>query len=429
MVSPHFPPDTSAGTHRVRLLAPHLAACGWEPVVVTVDPAFYEGQLDPDLEGLVPPTLRVIRAPAWSAATTRRFGMGDLGLRALTGLRAVSDRLLERERFHAIYITVYPTYPALLGPHLKARHDLPFVLDYQDPWVGAWGRDVGGGVNGSPDFRSRMSRAVAVRIEPRVVRRADGLTAVSARTYEDVLARVPDARPRVCAPIPLGFEEADFEALRRAPRVNRLFDPHDGLAHVCYVGTVLPTGFPVLRAVLAAARELRRSAPEAYARLRLHFIGTSNQRDAGAAERVTPVARELGVDAVVHEVPGRVDYLDALNVQVQASALLLMGGLEPHYTPSKVFPALLSRRPIVAAYHKASSVLEVLRCDDVAAQVSTFSGPADVHAMVPELTRALDRVVRGGLPPASASTMERLSAWSARALAGRLGEVLDAVAA
>ena len=34
MVSPHFPPDTTAGAHRVRLLAPHLAAHGWEPTVV-----------------------------------------------------------------------------------------------------------------------------------------------------------------------------------------------------------------------------------------------------------------------------------------------------------------------------------------------------------------------------------------------------------
>ena len=37
MVSPHFPPDSSAATHRVRLLAPHLAGYGWEPTVVTVD--------------------------------------------------------------------------------------------------------------------------------------------------------------------------------------------------------------------------------------------------------------------------------------------------------------------------------------------------------------------------------------------------------
>ena len=37
MVSPHFPPDTSAASHRVRLLAPHLPEFGWEPTVVTVE--------------------------------------------------------------------------------------------------------------------------------------------------------------------------------------------------------------------------------------------------------------------------------------------------------------------------------------------------------------------------------------------------------
>ena len=116
MVSPHFPPDTSAGAHRVRLLAPHLPAFGWEPTVLTVDPEAYEGRLDPDLARLVPATLRVLRTGAWPASVTRRIGLGDLGLRALTGLRHAAKELLSRERFDALFITVYPTYPAVLGP-------------------------------------------------------------------------------------------------------------------------------------------------------------------------------------------------------------------------------------------------------------------------------------------------------------------------
>ncbi|HVB38358.1 MAG TPA: hypothetical protein VND92_07465, partial [Vicinamibacterales bacterium] len=85
MISPHFPPDTSAGAHRVRLLAPHLPAFGWEPTVVTIDPRDYEGRLDPDLARLVPPGLRVVRCRAWSPRWTRAIGFGDLGLRGWTG--------------------------------------------------------------------------------------------------------------------------------------------------------------------------------------------------------------------------------------------------------------------------------------------------------------------------------------------------------
>ena len=52
MISPHFPPDSSAGTHRVRLLAPHLASYGWTPTVLTVAEQDYEGRIDPELGGI-----------------------------------------------------------------------------------------------------------------------------------------------------------------------------------------------------------------------------------------------------------------------------------------------------------------------------------------------------------------------------------------
>src|SRR5215467_5880620 len=78
MISPHFPPDSAAGTHRARLLAPRLREHGWEPTVLTVDPSGYEGALDSALAGSVPPDLRVVRVRAWPAWLTRRVGIGDL---------------------------------------------------------------------------------------------------------------------------------------------------------------------------------------------------------------------------------------------------------------------------------------------------------------------------------------------------------------
>src|SRR5438046_1786948 len=99
MVSPHFPPDSTAATHRVRLLAPHLPACGWEPTVLTVDPRDYEGRPDPTLAQTIPRDVRVVRARAWPVRVTRRLGIGDLGLRAFNGLRRAANALVRRERF------------------------------------------------------------------------------------------------------------------------------------------------------------------------------------------------------------------------------------------------------------------------------------------------------------------------------------------
>src|SRR5262245_42839296 len=191
MVSPHFPPDSSAAAHRVRLLAPHLPDAGWQPTVVTLDAASYEGRLDPDLAALVPTTLDVVRATAWSAERTRRFGVGDLGLRAFTGLWRACRALLSRGEFDLLFITFYPVYPGLLGPRLKREFSVPFVLDYQDPWVGSWGLSVGGGLRGEADWKSRASRLLGTWLEPRAVGSADALTAVSQGTIDGIVERIP----------------------------------------------------------------------------------------------------------------------------------------------------------------------------------------------------------------------------------------------
>ena len=83
LVSPHFPPDSTAGTHRARLLAPRLSEHGWAATVLTVDSRDYEGALDPVLAESVPADLRVVRSRA-SLRVQRAIAQGG----ALTRERA-----------------------------------------------------------------------------------------------------------------------------------------------------------------------------------------------------------------------------------------------------------------------------------------------------------------------------------------------------
>ena len=427
MISPHFPPDSSAGTHRVRLLAPHLEAYGWRPTVLTVDEHGYEGRIDPALRALVPPSLDVERIHALSPRLTRPVGFGDLGLRALPGLRRAAWKRFERDAFDAVFITIYPSYPAVLGPMIKRRFGVPFILDYQDPWVGAWGRDVGGGARGAVDAKSRWTRALAERLEPRVLRMADGVTAVSERTFEEAINRT-GARPRATAEIPIGWDPGDIDALAHHANGTRLI-PDDGRANICYTGTLLPLGIESLRAVLRAARLVIERDPALGDRLRFYFFGTSNQT-AGIEPRVMPHARELGVESLVHEHPARLDYFDALAVLRQASALLLMGSSEPHYTPSKVFPALLANRPLLALYHERSTVIPMLQAaaPSPAARTVTFGDTRAVGDTVPCLADALAALIATAHAPVRIDR-RALEPWSAHALAGRLASVCDQVAA
>jgi hypothetical protein len=429
MVSPHFPPDSSAAAHRVRLLAPHLESAGWSPTVVTVEPSAYEGRLDPDLLSLVPASLRVVRAPAWPAALTRRAGLGDLGLRAFTGLRHTCRDVLTRDRFDALFITVYPVYPALLGAGLKSEFRVPFVLDYQDPWVGAWGQSVGGGPDGSPDWKSRASRRLGTWLEPKAVAAADALVAVSQGTIDGIVDRMPAAGRLPHCVIPLGFEPEDFEALRARAPLTVPLNPADGHVHLCYVGTLLPAGIETLRLLLRGLAQARRE-DRAATRLRLHFFGTSNQSDS-AAYRVLPLAREYGVADAVTEAPGRLDYLHALSVLTQASGILLLGSSEPHYTASKLYPALLAKRPILALFHEASSVVSILRAaaSEPSARVITYAGSTIGDGLVAEVACHLRAVAADGACRVADVALDRVAGVSAHELSRQLAALFDRVTA
>jgi hypothetical protein len=425
MISPHFPPDSSAGTHRVRLLAPHLASFGWTPTVLTVAEQDYEGRIDPELGALVPPSLEVVRTRAAPAYVTRRFGIGDLGLRALPGLRRAAWSLHRAHPFDALFITIYPTYPAVLGPMFKRRFDVPFILDYQDPWVGAWGSEVGGGNGGAVDAKSRATRALAERLEPRVLQAADAVTAVSARTYQDAFVR-SGVSSHIAAELPIGWDAADLDAIAR--RQSRTLIPNDGRVNICYTGTLLPLGVATLRTVLAAARALIERNPPLADRVRFYFFGTSNQTT-GAEPRVVPHAQELGVEHLVCEHPARLDYLDSLDALRQASALLLLGSSELHYTPSKVFPALLAGRPMLALYRRESTVVEMLKraAPPPAAHLITFDESRRIESLVGCIAEALHALIRTA---GSGVSIDRaaLEPWSAHALAGRLAGLCDRIA-
>ena len=429
MVSPHFPPDSSAASHRVRLLAPHLEEAGWTPTIVTLDPSAYEGRLDPGLASLVPATLRVVRASAWRPGSTRWTGLGDLGLRGFTGLRRACRSLLSREPFDALFITVYPVYPALLGPGLKAEFGVPFVLDYQDPWVGAWGQSVGGGAGGSADWKSRASRRLGTWLEPRAVRAADAIVAVSQGTIDGIIERIPAAAQLPHGVIPLGFEPDDFASPRRQPPMAARIDPADGLVHLCYVGTLLPTGIDTLRLLLRALDRARRDDPAA-ARLRLHFFGSSNQSDSDVY-RVLPIARECGVADAVTEMPGRLDYLDALSVLAHASGILLLGSSERHYTASKLYPALLAKRPILALFHEASSVVSILRtaASEPSVRIVTYADRPTDDASVCDVACHLRALAAHCVYSPYDVALERVADVSSRHLARQLAAVFDRVAA
>ena len=353
IVSPHFPPSNLAGVHRARLLGRHLPEFGWRPVVVTTHWRHYEEELDWGLAGLVDPAVEVIHTPA--APTRPVRVVGDIGIRALPWHLAALRRLRRERRVDFVLVTVPSFYSAVLGELLYRRAPLPFGIDYQDPWVHCW-----------PAAEIKYSKAwaslqLAQRLEPWVTRNATLITGVAEGYFEGVLDRNPTLRGTcVTAAMPIGFSGLDFAAPTVTSRGPTEFDAEDGCLHLVYAGALLPKAHGVMERLLQAVAVLRTRGSPAGQRLRLHFIGTGKAPTDPNGHNILPLAQRLGAADAVTEHPHRMPYLDVLANLVHAAGVLIVGSTEPHYTPSKVYQAVQSRRPVLALLHKASTAIDVL---------------------------------------------------------------------
>src|SRR5215813_13539493 len=113
LVTGHFPPSNLTSVHRSRLWARHLPEFGWEPIIVTAHPDYYEEKLDQTLLDLVDPGLRIIRTRAIPTKPVRL--VGDIGLRALYWQYKALDELVSSKEVDFIHITIPSNYSALLG--------------------------------------------------------------------------------------------------------------------------------------------------------------------------------------------------------------------------------------------------------------------------------------------------------------------------
>ena len=125
---------------------------------------------------------------------------------------------------------------------------------------------------------------------------------------------------------------------------------------------------------------------------------------------------------MVDEHPQRIGYVDTLNHLGRSDAVLVLGSTEAHYTPSKVFQAMLSRRPVLALLHEESSAVGMVRRSRagtvLALTESRLPIPGEVAQGIEDIMAGVDYDPRG----VEASTFE---AWSARASTRALAEALD----
>jgi hypothetical protein len=415
VVSGHFAPSNLVGAHRARLWSRYLPEFGWEPVVVTGDPAMYEERPDPDLERLVAPGLRIVHAHTFSTRPVRL--VGDIGVRAFLGCYRVLAGMAARREIDFVLVTIPSNFLAPVGRLVHRRYGVPFGIDYQDPWINRWP-----GVD-RPFSRAWTSHRLGRLLEPWAVRDAALITGMAPGYVAGMLERNPDVAARsVLAYMPMGIAPEDYRLVRDLRRAPFLFQPGDGLFHMVYAGALLPAGLVVLDAFLSGLQALRAQAPREASRLCVHFVGTGRSPDDPQGHQVMPRARKAGVEDMVREHPHRIGYVDALNHLLHSDAVLVLGSTEAHYTPSKVFQAMLSERPVFALLHERSTAVDMIRSAR-AGRVLTLT---EAELPAPDtVASALQSFIEQ--PAYDAAPVDRsvFEAYSARESTRALAEALD----
>lgn len=351
IISPHFPPSNLAAVHRSRLFAQHLPSFGWEPIILMADEKYYEEEHDYNLVKLLPENLRLEKVKALPLTKPRLIG--DLGLRAFLQIAKKAVQLIRKEKIDFLYIPIPSFYMALIGRLVHNRTGIAYGIDYIDPWVHTFG--------GSERTFSRhwWSTKLSSFLEPVAVKKASLITGVAEGYYEGVAKRNPHLKKQaVFAAMPYGGESTDHEKVKQLNLKPYLFEQKLNKLQLIYAGAMLPKAYQPLERILGILQKNK----DVFSLLEIHFIGTGKNTTDTGGYNIKRYAEEHGLwQQQIFEYPKRIPYLDVLIHLEAAGGAFILGSTEPHYTPSKVYQAVLAGKPVWAVLHAKSTACDVIK--------------------------------------------------------------------
>ncbi|MDX1973079.1 MAG: glycosyltransferase [Candidatus Sumerlaeia bacterium] len=338
IVSPLFPPTNAADLHRVRMAIPHLLKLGWSVEVLCLSPDATELIQDDFLLRTVPMDQIRVHAVEKSFSLLRAFRVRSLWFRYGRALRKLGDIVIQEFQPDLILFstTQFPFFS--LGPYWKQKHGVPYVLDYQDPWVSTHYQKTGTRPPGGW-WKYGPMQALARRMEPTVVRESSGIIAVSPKYMEQLNDYHEGAVPTLH--LPFGAPIRDLEFLNHSestpPTIGRRW---------LYVGRGGEDFHPMLQMFFDHLRIHREELIASG--ITIEFHGTQYHSTSFPRTPISDLAWDYHLDQIVHEYPDRIPYEKALRLQQEADVLLLLGSTDAAYSPSKFQALLMFHRPILA---------------------------------------------------------------------------------
>lgn len=326
IITYYWPPAGGAGVQRWLKFVKYLPQSGFEPYVLTVDPAYATYPvIDQSLGKEVPHSVRVIRTktrepfglykklfqkkevPYSGFANEKEAGLPEKISRMIRGNLFIPDarkgwnryaiqkagEIIREEHIETVITTGPPHSTHLIGLALKKELNLPWIADLRDPWTDIYYYDK--------LYHSSLAKKLDSHMEKNVLETADRIIVVSDHMKKMFLTKTAKEISHKIAVIPNGFDEEDFAFPATKPRDEFL---------ITYTGTMTEEydigGF--MQALHTIIRET--AAP-----VRLRFVGT-------ISPQVKECVKHYGLDAYTTYIE-QVPHQEVVTFMKETSALLL----------------------------------------------------------------------------------------------------------
>jgi hypothetical protein len=356
IISPYFPPSNAADMQRVRMSLPYFRQFGWDAEVVTVNAECSEMPKDDLLLQSVPAGVKIHYVEALNKSWTSKLGLGSIALRSLRFYRKRVNELLAKDHFDLIYFSTTQFPVCILGAYWKKRFGTPYVIDMQDPWHSDY-------YKGKPKIQRPkkywFSYRLNKRLEPKAMRTVDGLISVSESYITTLKERYSGISNVPSETITFGAFGPDIEiAKKNQDTFPELSDP--SFVNIVYIGRGGADMHKAITPLFQALKKGLDTDPTLFSRIKLHFIGTSYAPAGQGTPTIMPLAKSIGVKDQVVEITDRISYYHTLATLKQADALFIPGSDDPKYTASKIYPYVLTQKPLLAIFNPQSPAIAVL---------------------------------------------------------------------
>jgi hypothetical protein len=346
-------PAMLADMHRARMLALELPKVGWEVEILTPRASeVRQDVIEPHAAKFFPYGLPTHEVGSFVRELFEKLGSRTHSWRTVWPIHQKGTALLKTRRFDLVYFSTTTWLYFALGARWRRKLNVPYVLDFHDPWV----KEQSKATSEGQSWKSRAAESLGGRLERSAVINAAGLVSVSPKYIKILEARYKQEHPAWLAAqrhavIPFGALEGDLEETAG----NRTTCHHHiRELRVHYVGaggTIMLRSFTLICRILSALREEGNPLVD---QVRIQLFGTTYGWKPGNVKHLEQAAHDAGVGDLVREHPERVSYRRSLELLLESDGALILGVDDEGYMPSKLFTYALSGKPLLASLHRAS---------------------------------------------------------------------------